>query len=378
MECMIFLAEGCNFKCTYCYEGHNKASGVMNSDTMQQVLKFMVENSEEDEKMHIVFLGGEPLLNKKVFLYAIEKINTDYRKKRKQFVFEMTTNGVFLDDKIIEIVRKEQINLSLSIDGTKRTHDLNRKSKGGEDYYELIVNWIKTMVKDKIPFNVRMTVSSNNVFDMYNNVCYFLNLGVNRVYISYDYFANWTEDCLAELEVQMSLLDRLYIDEFAYTENRILNLYDFKYTTFLSKRPAVFCSAGTIGHYIVNTCGEIYPCSYVANAEEWKIGDVWTGIKEGIFKRNIRKHVNKIQECQKCEMKFSCLATRCGFLNYKTTGTLNAPKDTTCKLEKILYKHNLFVLSELYKAHCPRLLQYVGVAKTYKLEPNDCVKYMFE
>ena len=46
MECMIFLAEGCNFKCTYCYEGHNKASGVMNSDTMQQVLKFMVENSE--------------------------------------------------------------------------------------------------------------------------------------------------------------------------------------------------------------------------------------------------------------------------------------------------------------------------------------------
>ena len=174
MECMIFLAEGCNFKCKYCYEGHNKASGVMNTDTMQQVLKFMVENSEEDEKMHIVFLGGEPLLNKKVFLYAIEKINTDYRKKRKQFVFEMTTNGVFLDDKIIEIVRKEQINLSLSIDGTKRTHDLNRKSKGGEDYYELIVNWIKTMVKDKIPFNVRMTVSSNNVFDMYNNVCYFL------------------------------------------------------------------------------------------------------------------------------------------------------------------------------------------------------------
>ena len=75
----------------------------------------------ENDKIHIVFLGGEPLLNKPLFFYAINKINSDYKEIRDQFKLEMTTNGVFLDDNVIKVVKEENINLSLSIDGEEHT-----------------------------------------------------------------------------------------------------------------------------------------------------------------------------------------------------------------------------------------------------------------
>lgn len=61
------------------------------------------------------------MLNKPLFFYAINKINSDYKEIRDQFKLEMTTNGVFLDDNVIKVVKEENINLSLSIDGEEHT-----------------------------------------------------------------------------------------------------------------------------------------------------------------------------------------------------------------------------------------------------------------
>lgn len=80
----------------------------------------------------------------------------------------------------------------------------------------------------------------------------------------------------------------------------------------------------------------------------------------------------------KCEKAFTCMSTRCGFLNYKASGWLNKPDVAICKLEQVLYWHNLKVFNALYQNKCPRLLEYVEIAKQYQLEPNDCVKYMIE
>ena len=118
---------------------------------------------------------------------------------------------------------------------------------------------------------------------MYNNVCYFLEMGVKRIYLAYDYFADWNEDNFRILDEQMERLDELYIEKIALSNETVINLYDFKYTTFLMKRPILFCSAGSISHLVINTQGEIYPCGYVANKEEWKIGDVWGGIQEKFY-----------------------------------------------------------------------------------------------
>lgn len=378
LEYTIYLAEGCNLKCTYCYEGIEKRSEKMDVLTMEQTLTFIFKNVLKNEKIHIVFLGGEPLLNKSVFIHAINWINFHHRQIKEQIVLEMTSNGILLDEEIMDIVKKEDINLSVSIDGTEQTQMKNRISVSGINDYQTILSNIQKMIQKNIRFNIRMTVTCNNVQDMYNNVCYFLRMGIKRIYLAYDYFADWDEEKLKILDEQMEHLDELYIEKIAFLDETVINLYDFKYTTFFLKRPILFCSAGSISHLVVNTQGEIYPCGYVTNKEEWKMGDVWGGIQGKNFICVARKHVLKKHECQRCEKAFACISARCGFLNFKTTGILNKPSLNVCRLEQILFSHNMKVLKRLYDKRCPRLMEYITIAKEYKLEPNECVKYMME
>ena len=67
MECTLYLAEGCNMHCRYCYEGKQKKNGLMDKGTVEHVLEYLVENALENEKIHLILLGGEPLLNKTHF-----------------------------------------------------------------------------------------------------------------------------------------------------------------------------------------------------------------------------------------------------------------------------------------------------------------------
>lgn len=378
MECTLYLAEGCNLKCSYCYEGITKKNGIMGKETVEQTLEYITKNALDGEKIHLLLLGGEPLLNKQAFFYVINIINTKYQDIRERFSLEMTTNGTLLDDKIMKIVKDEKINLSVSIDGQKETHEINRKSINGKENFSVILKNIYKMLELEIPFNVRMTVSNNTVQYLYQNVVFFFEMGIERVYVSYDYYAKWTDEELIILDEQMKMLDIFYLNEVAYTDNRVLNLYDFRYTTFLAKRPIVFCSAGSIGHFVVDSNGKIFPCGYVANEEIWEIGDVYNGIDERRFRSCVKQHVVSAFSCKSCEIAFACLATRCGFLNFKRTGLLNYPAERTCKLEKNLYIHNLQVFQELYRRKCPRIMKYINIAIEYRLEPNECVKNMFE
>ena len=378
LEYTIYLAEGCNLKCTYCYEGIEKRSEKMDVLTIEQTLNFIFKNALENEKIRIVFLGGEPLLNREIFIHAINWINSQHFKIKDQIMLEMTSNGILLDEEIMDIVKKQDINLSVSIDGTERTQMKNRISISGINTYKIILSNVYKMIYKDIRFNIRMTVTRNNVHDMYNNVCYFLKMGVKRIYLAYDYFANWNEEDLKILNEQMELLDELYIEKIAFSDEKVINLYDFKYTTFFLKRPVLFCSAGSISNLVVNTQGEIYPCGYVTNKEEWKLGNVWEGIQEKNFTCEARKHVLKNYGCKKCEKAFACISTRCGFLNFKTTGILNKPSSNICRIEQILFFHNMKVLKRLYDKRCPRLMKYIKIAKEYKLEPNKCVEYMME
>lgn len=376
MECTLYLSEGCNMHCRYCYEGKQKKNGLMDKGTVEHVLEYLVENALENEKIHLILLGGEPLLNKTAFFHIINIIRNQYGNIRKKFLIEMTTNGTLLDGDVIKAVKDEKIELSVSIDGKKETQDMNRMSIDEKDEFPIIMKNIHKMLALIIPFNIRMTVSNNNVMRLYENVVFFFKMGIQRVHISYDYFADWTENELLILDGQMQRLDEFYLDKIADTDTCVLNLYDFKYTTFLAKRPTEFCSAGSIGHFVVNCGGDIFPCGYVANEESWKIGSINDGINESVFRKCVKRYVMQNFSCKSCKIAFTCLATRCGFLNYRTTGLLNQPKDTVCRLEHILYEHNLRVFQELYRRKAPRIMKYIEIAKEYGLEPNDCVKNM--
>ena len=190
MECTFYLAEGCNLQCKYCYEGMHKKSGMMDNGIVEQALEFLVKNVSDGEKIQLILLGGEPLLNKAAFFHIINTIHNKYANIHDKFSIEMTTNGILLDESIMRAVKDEKINLSISIDGSKESTEINRKSIDGDDKYPIIMRNINRMIGMEVPFNVRMTVSNNNVMQLYNNVVFFLSMGIQRIYIAFNYYAD--------------------------------------------------------------------------------------------------------------------------------------------------------------------------------------------
>ena len=182
----------------------------------------------------------------------------------------MTTNGILLDDNTLKFIEDNQIELSISIDGDRETHNLNRKSINGKDVYDIIFRNMQKLLQRQMPFSVRMTATANNVHLLSHNVRYFYELGIRKVNIGMDELGDWDKKSLQVLDQQLELLDTYYLEYFANDEDAVLNLYDYKLSTFIFKRRPVYCSAGSKGHLVINSKGEFYPCGYVANEPLWE------------------------------------------------------------------------------------------------------------
>ncbi|WP_110930095.1 radical SAM/SPASM domain-containing protein [Paenibacillus bouchesdurhonensis] len=368
MECTLNLADSCNLQCTYCYEGNDKRAAVLSEAVMREAIDFMVMNNPAEEKIHLSLLGGEPLLNKKVFLRLFEYIDQKHREYKKMFEFEMTTNGILLDDSIIEIVKNNNFKLFVSIDGDQETHDLNRVSRSKKNYYDTILRNIRKLIEQKVPFGVRMTVTCNNVHSFHRNVLYFHHMGVKRIHAAYDDFGAWTPETIQELDEQMELLDDFYLNSVVSSPDCVFNLHDLKLTTFFAHRKPLFCSAGSIGHFTVNSSGDIFPCGYVLNDMKWNIGNFKEGLDRAKLIRCIKAAVKPSEKCKECDIAFTCSGRKCGFQNYRLTGSLNIPSDITCELERILFKHNYRVIKKMYELKIPRLMKYFEIAEAHQIK----------
>jgi len=371
MECTIYLTEDCNLRCSYCYEGNNKRKKTLSLAKLRQSLEFIVVNNPAGDDINLTFLGGEPLLNKGMIYEFINIIEEDHLEIKHIFKYAITTNGILLDEKLIELFKEYSFNVSISIDGDKATHNLNRVSINGKDVYDTILSKMQLMQKRSLDFSIRMTVTQNNVSFLYSNVCYFYEMGIKKINIGVDTMADWTDECLKILDEQYTLLDELYLNTIADSK-AILNLHDFKISTFVAARAPAYCSGGSKGHLVINSAGELFPCGFVVNDPEWNLGKVDGDLDQKSFLDSIRKNVVKKSFCHECEIAFTCSGAKCGFYNYMKTGKLNVHTAMTCKLERLLYNHNLSVIKVLYQRKHKRLYHYLEIAEqqNIKLSPT--------
>ena len=371
MECTLYLTDDCNLKCSYCYEGNKKNKSYMNEKTLEKALEFITKNNYPNETIHLVFLGGEPLMNKPMIFKAIYLIHQKHQQLKHLFHYQLTTNGTLLDEQTLYFLDRHKFDLSISIDGDRKTHNLNRAGNVKNDFYPIILSNIKKMLANKICFSVRMTITANNVHLLYHNVHYFNDLGIKKINIGIDELSEWSDENIGILDEQLALLDNYYLNHTINNEHSILNLYDYKISTFVFKRTPLYCSAGSIGHLVINSKGDIYPCGYVTNEETWLLGNVSQSFCKYKFAQTAANFVKKASNCQECEIAFTCSGAKCGFLNYKLTGFLNTHHDKTCKIQKIIFKHNKAVFETLYKIHHPRIMNLLEIAAKENIPLGD-------
>ena len=122
----LHIAHSCNLNCSYCFASQGRYHGeraLMSYETGKRALDFLVENSGTRRNLEVDFFGGEPLMNFDVVKKLVEYARSIEKEKNKNFRYTLTTNGVLIDDDVIDFANREMSNVVLSLDGRREVHD---------------------------------------------------------------------------------------------------------------------------------------------------------------------------------------------------------------------------------------------------------------
>ncbi len=329
MSYTVWTTGACNLRCKYCYEGLDKPHLHMTMNMAKEVINFIEKDFKEDRELLVNFHGGEPFLNFAVIRCIVEQLEKKF-KERYKLSFSATTNGTILDGEMVDFIREHDMELTFSIDGRKGTHDRIRIFPGGKGSHRLVMKNAKKIIAQNPMVRIRMTVNPDTVDDLCDDVEYLLEEGFEFIVPGINsYDNNWTE---AQFESLKREIKKIKVLHNRYPKSAIAII-----------EPLVFCGRycnGGINNKHIYYDGSIFPCLVSCGHEEFKIGDVMSGI-------NMKKHKeilsysnfeNKV--CHECDIKDFCSASRCKIINKLKTGDYLLPSLADCNYTNLIYELN--------------------------------------
>ena len=339
----LHIAHDCNLACRYCFAEEGEYHGrraLMSFETGKKALDFLIANSGNRRNLEVDFFGGEPLMNWQVVKDLVAYGREQEKIHNKNFRFTLTTNGVLLNDEIMEFANKEMGNVVLSIDGRKEVHDHMRPFRKGAGSYDLIVpkfqKFAESRHQDK--YYVRGTFTHYNL-DFSEDVLHLADLGFKQISVE-PVVAPETEDYAIREEDLPQLLAQY--DELAEEmikrrkEGNGFNFFHFMID--LEGGPCVAkrlsgCGSGT-EYLAVTPWGDLYPCHQFVGNEDFLMGNV----DEGVLRTDIRDEFKQCnvyakEKCKDCFAKFYC-SGGCAANSYNFTGNVNGSYDIGCELQR--------------------------------------------
>lgn len=335
----LHVAHTCNLSCEYCFASQGKYHGerdVMSYEVGRKALDFLVANSGDRVNLEVDFFGGEPLMNwdvvKKLVAYgrSLEKDNN------KKFRYTLTTNGMLVDDDVIEFSNKEMNNVVMSLDGRKDVHDRLRKTVGGKGSYDVIVPKFQKFAKargDK-EYYVRGTFTHNNV-DFTNDLFHMADLGFDRLSMEPVVCApgdpyELTEEDLPKIYEQYEILAKDMLRR--RKEGKPITFYH--YMIDLTGGPCIYkrisgCGSGT-EYMAVTPWGELFPCHQFVGDPKYSLGNIWDGVTNTALRDEFKLcNAYARPDCKDCWAKLYC-SGGCAANAYHATGKISGTYEYGC------------------------------------------------
>ena len=145
----LHVAHTCNLNCDYCFASQGKYHGdraLMSFEVGKQALDFLMDHSGTRRNLEVDFFGGEPLMNWDVVKRLVQYARSVEKERGKNFRFTLTTNGMLIDDDVIDFANREMSNVVLSLDGRKEINDRTRVDYQGRGSYDRIVPKFQKLV----------------------------------------------------------------------------------------------------------------------------------------------------------------------------------------------------------------------------------------
>lgn len=339
----LHIAHDCNLACRYCFAEEGEYHGrraLMSFEVGKKALDFLVANSGSRVNLEVDFFGGEPLMNWQVVKELVAYGRSLEEPHHKKFRFTLTTNGVLLNDEILEFVNKEMANVVCSIDGRKEINDKMRPFRSGQGSYDLIVPKFRKVAQTRNQMNyyVRGTFTHHNP-DFAEDVKHLADLGFQQISVEpvvaqpEDDYAIRPEDLPRLLEeydkLALELLKRR-------KEGKGFNFFHFMID--LQGGPCVAkrlsgCGSGT-EYLAVTPWGDFYPCHQFVGQEKFLLGNVDEGITNTAVRDEFKCcNVYAKDKCRKCFAKFYC-SGGCAANAYNFSGDINGAYEIGCELQR--------------------------------------------
>ena len=339
----LHIAHDCNLACKYCFAEEGEYHGcraLMSFEVGKKALDFLIANSGNRINLEVDFFGGEPLMNWNVVKQLVEYGRSQEKEHNKKFRFTLTTNGVLLNDEIMEFCNREMSNVVLSLDGRPEVNDRMRPFRNGKGSYELIVPKFQKFAKSRgeKDYFVRGTFTRNNL-DFGNDVLHYADLGFETLSMEPVVAAPEEPYSIREEDLPqiMDEYDRL-AKEFVKRQKEGRGFKFFHFMLDLSQGPCVAkrlsgCGSGT-EYLAVTPWGDLYPCHQFVGNEEFLLGNVDTGVVNTKVRDEFKLcNVYAKEKCKNCFARFYC-SGGCAANSFNFHGSITDAYDIGCEMQK--------------------------------------------
>ena len=339
----LHIAHDCNLACKYCFAEEGEYHGrraLMSFEVGKKALDFLIANSGNRINLEVDFFGGEPLMNWNVVKQLVEYGRSQEKEHNKKFRFTLTTNGVLLNDEIMEFCNREMSNVVLSLDGRPEVNDRMRPFRNGKGSYELIVPKFQKFAKSRgeKDYFVRGTFTRNNL-DFGNDVLHYVDLGFEKLSMEPVVAAPEEPYSIREEDLPqiMDEYDRL-AKEFVKRQKEGRGFKFFHFMLDLSQGPCVAkrlsgCGSGT-EYLAVTPWGDLYPCHQFVGNEEFLLGNVDIGVVNTKVRDEFKLcNVYAKEKCKNCFARFYC-SGGCAANSFNFHGSITDAYDIGCEMQK--------------------------------------------
>ncbi len=339
----LHVAHTCNLNCSYCFASQGKYQGhraLMTYEVGKQAFDFLIANSGTRKNLEVDFFGGEPLMNWDVVKRLVEYARSVEKEHGKNFRFTLTTNGVLVDDEVIDFCNREMSNVVLSLDGRKEINDHFRVDHEGHGSYDMIVPKFKKFVEARggKDYYMRGTFTHNNV-DFTNDIFHMADLGFTELSMEPvvcppdDPYA-LTEEDLPKLFEQYEILAK----EMIRRKKAGCGFTFYHYMLDLKNGPCIYkritgCGSGT-EYMAVTPWGDLYPCHQFVGDAKFLLGNIWDGVTNKECQDSFRScNAYAREECRDCWARMYC-SGGCAANSYHATGDIHGVYNYGCELFK--------------------------------------------
>ena len=339
----LHIAHDCNLACKYCFAEEGEYHGrraLMSFEVGKKALDFLIANSGNRRNLEVDFFGGEPLMNWEVVKQLVEYGRKKEKEYNKNFRFTMTTNGVLLNDEIMEFCNREMSNVVLSLDGRKEVNDKMRPFRNGKGSYDLIVPKFQkfAQLRETRDYYIRGTFTRQNM-DFAKDVLEFADLGFSSMSIE-PVVAQPEEDYAIREEDLPQILDeydKLAV-EYIHRQKEGKGFNFFHFNIDLKQGPCVAkrlsgCGSGT-EYLAVTPWGDFYPCHQFVGEESFLLGNVDTGVVNSQIRDEFKLcNVYAKDKCRDCFARFYC-SGGCAANSNNFHGSITDVYEIGCEMQK--------------------------------------------